>query len=61
MAKCEKCGKEYPDGTEHVCSLQEEQKQEESVAEESAPQEEKNVPAAENKPQEEEKTEKTQE
>lgn len=21
MAKCEKCGQEYPDGTEHVCSL----------------------------------------
>ena len=26
MAKCGKCGKEYPDGTEHVCSPQEEQK-----------------------------------
>ncbi len=56
MAKCEKCGKEYPDGTEHVCSLQEEQKQEESAS-----QEEKNTPADEDKPQEEEKTEKTQE
>ena len=21
MAKCEKCGEEYPDNTEHVCSL----------------------------------------
>ncbi len=20
MAKCENCGEEYPDGTEHVCS-----------------------------------------
>ncbi len=43
MAKCEKCGKEYPDGTDHVCSSQEEQK-----PEASAPQEEKAVPAEEN-------------
>lgn len=21
MAKCEKCGAEYPEGTEHVCPL----------------------------------------
>lgn len=35
MAKCEKCGEEYPDGTEHVCSSQpEEQKSEEQKPEE---------------------------
>lgn len=28
MAKCEKCGKEFPEGTEHVCSSSEEQKPE---------------------------------
>ena len=35
MAKCEKCGKEYPDGTEHVCSPQEEQKAPETKEEQN--------------------------
>lgn len=34
MAKCEKCGKEYTDGTEHVCSTPEEQKPETNVSQE---------------------------
>lgn len=35
MAKCEKCGKEYPDSTEHVCSSQpEEQKPETNTSQE---------------------------
>lgn len=28
MAKCEKCGEEYPEGTEHVCSSQTEKQEE---------------------------------
>lgn len=32
MAKCEKCGQEYPDGTEHVCTLVEEKKTKETTA-----------------------------
>ena len=32
MAKCKKCDREYPDGTEHVCSLQEEQKKPDTIA-----------------------------
>ena len=34
MAKCEQCGKEYPDGTEHVCSSPEEQKTETNTSQE---------------------------
>ena len=37
MAKCKKCGKEYPDGTEHTCSSQ----PEEEKSDTSEPQEEK--------------------
>lgn len=29
MAKCEKCGEEYSEGAEHVCSSQTTEKQEE--------------------------------
>lgn len=46
MAKCEKCGKEYPDGTEHVCSSPEEQKSETNTS-----QEEKATPVEETHPQ----------
>jgi len=46
MAKCEKCGKEYPDGTEHICSSPEEEKPETNVS-----QEEKATPAEETQPQ----------
>ena len=46
MAKCEKCGKEYPDGTKHVCSSQEEQKPETDTS-----QEEKATSAGETKSQ----------
>ena len=34
MAKCEKCGKEYQDSTEHVCSSPEEQKTETNTSQE---------------------------
>ncbi|MDP3733731.1 MAG: hypothetical protein Q8R37_00750 [Nanoarchaeota archaeon] len=34
MAKCDKCGEEYPDGSEHVCSAPEEKVEEENAAEE---------------------------
>ncbi|MBI4738395.1 hypothetical protein HY772_02325 [Candidatus Woesearchaeota archaeon] len=45
MAKCEKCGKEYPDGTEHVCSSPEEQKMETNTSQEKkATPEEKTQP-----------------
>lgn len=47
MAKCEKCGKEYPDGTEHVCSSPEEQKPETNGSQE----EEKATPEEETQPQ----------
>lgn len=40
MAKCDKCGEEYPDGTEHVCSSPEEQKAGTDAApEETSPEE----------------------
>lgn len=49
MAKCEKCGKEYPDGTKHVCSLPEEQKPETNTSEEKiTPAEETQSPKTEN-------------
>jgi len=46
MAKCEKCGKEYQDGTEHICSSPEEEKSETNVS-----QEEKATPEEETQPQ----------
>lgn len=54
MPKCEKCGEEYPEGTEHICLLQEEQKPEANVSSESGAKEskeEKIKPAEENQPQ----------
>ena len=46
MAKCEKCGKEYLDGTEHVCALPGEQK-----SEGISSQEEKQIPVDETQQQ----------
>lgn len=49
MARCEKCGEEYLEGTEHVCSPQPEEPAEEPEAEEK-PEE---GTGAENEPEEE--------
>lgn len=54
MVRCEKCGEEYPDGTEHVCSPQPGEPAEEPEAEEK-PEEgtgAENEPEAEEKPEE---------
>ena len=51
MAKCEKCGEEYPDDTEHLCSSpSEESQQSEKKVEEEAPHED--VPKEETTPTE---------
>ncbi len=34
MAKCEKCGAEYQDGSEHICSPPAEEKQETNASQE---------------------------
>jgi hypothetical protein len=47
MAKCEKCGQEYPDGAEHVCQPKPEENKKEGQTEEAKPEgaEEKKDPA----------------
>lgn len=54
MPKCEKCSEEYPEGTEHICLLQDEQKPGTNPSPESGESkspEEKVKPAKEVQPQ----------